>query len=576
MSWPANPTNGQQAYVNGITYEWNATDSVWNRVFATVNIPDLTTIPTVSFPAQPNITSTGTLSNLTVIGDTVMTGNLTVTGTTEYLNTISLKIQDPVIELGGGANGAPLTTNDNRDRGLVLHYYSTTGSTARDAFIGWDNSTSEFRLASNVSMSGEVATFNTYGNVRGGYFFGDGSQLTGVIGSANYSAYAGNITVSGQPNITSVGTLINTTMGSANSLSGGNLVSATYLTGTLTTGAQPNITSVGAMSLLDVGTINVDYLRPKTGSTIDISGFADLANVNGISFTANSNLSLSGSLSRVYGANLISGAFLTGTLTTNAQPNITSTGTLTSLTVTGLITATIGGIKVGNIQDSTGTNTISVSSGTVGVVGNLSVGTGGVGNISATNVTGTLTTAAQPNITSLGTLVSTTMGPTNSLTGGNLVSASYLTGTLTTAAQPNITAVGNLANLTVNSWFSQGQTTETINNLGAVSGPTVTCNLSTSGTFYHSSVTSGADWTINFTNVPTTTERTIVSTVFVVQGSTAYTPTAVQIDGAAQTVKWASGQLPTGTVNGVDIFTFALIRVSGAWVQVLGTYSGFL
>ena len=75
------------------------------------------------------------------------------------------------------------------------------------------------------------------------------------------------------------------------------------------------------------------------------------------------------------------------TLTTAAQPNITSVGTLTGLTVSG-------------------------------------------------NIAGTLTTAAQTNITSVGTLTGLTVS-------GNIA------GTLTTAAQTNITSVGTLSALTI-------------------------------------------------------------------------------------------------------------------------------
>ena len=55
-------------------------------------------------------------------------------------------------------------------------------------------------------------------------------------------------------------------------------------------------------------------------------------------------------------------------------------------------------------------------------------------SLSATAIT--LTTAAQPNITSVGTLTGLTVS-------GNIA------GTLTTAAQPNITSVGTLTSLTV-------------------------------------------------------------------------------------------------------------------------------
>jgi len=73
-------------------------------------------------------------------------------------------------------------------------------------------------------------------------------------------------------------------------------------------------------------------------------------------------------------------------------------------------------------------------------------------NLTATNLTGTLQTAAQPNITSIGTLASLT--------------ATSITGTLQTAAQPNITSIGTLNNLTV---------TGTITSLVSIA-TTMTCN----------------------------------------------------------------------------------------------------
>ena len=51
-------------------------------------------------------------------------------------------------------------------------------------------------------------------------------------------------------------------------------------------------------------------------------------------------------------------------------------------------------------------------------------------NISTSTLYGTLQTAAQPNITSIGTLATRT--------------ATSITGTLQTAVQPNITSVGTL------------------------------------------------------------------------------------------------------------------------------------
>ena len=168
--------------------------------------------------------------------------------------------------MGGNPNGTPLSTNDGKDRGTLLHYYN---GGAIDAFMGWDNSNAEFGFGSNVSVTNEVITWNNYGNVRASYFIGNGSQLTGIVANANYTAYAGNVVVSSQPNITSLGTLINLTV-SGNISSGnanlGNLAYASYLGGTLTTAAQPNITSVGTLTSLNVtGNVGANYYNVDGG-----------------------------------------------------------------------------------------------------------------------------------------------------------------------------------------------------------------------------------------------------------------------------------------------------------------------
>jgi len=75
----------------------------------------------------------------------------------------------------------------------------------------------------------------------------------------------------------------------------------------------------------------------------------------------------------------------------------------------------------------------------------------------ANNLGGTLTTAAQGNITSVGTLTSLSVGQITGTSGAGFaglvtaprVNANNLGGTLTTAAQGNITSIGTLTSLTV-------------------------------------------------------------------------------------------------------------------------------
>jgi hypothetical protein len=474
---------------------------------------------TLTTAAQPNITSLGALTGLTINGDAILTGNLTVSGNFEYANVTTFRVKDPVIELGGNTSGTALTTNDGYDRGTVLHYYS---GGAVDAFMGWKNSSQEFIFASNTTESVGVMTVNSYGNVRANYFIGNGSQLTGLstitVANANYSNFAGTVINASQPNITSLGTLTSLTVTgniTAGNVAGGNLVNATYISGngsllTSLTGTNVvgNVPYAGTSNYANTANSitgtnvsgNVNYAITSNWANIansvsgtnvsgnvsyaitsnyantanavagaNVSGnvsyaitsnYANTANavtgsnvsgqvgnallagtvytnaqpnitsvgsLTGLTLTSNSNITLSGTLSQVSGANLVSGTYLTGTLTTAAQPNITSVGTLTSLSITGNLTA--GNANLGN-----------------SVVANFFTGSG-AGLTSVIAVTaGTVTTNAQPAITSVGTL-------TSLIVGNNTANTTFGNGTITASGNISFTgsnvSLGSITNLKI-------------------------------------------------------------------------------------------------------------------------------
>jgi hypothetical protein len=276
---------------------------------------------TLRTAAQPNVTSLGTLTSLSISGNAIVGDNLFVNGNLVYINVDTLQVEDPIINLGGGPNGAPLTTNDGKDRGLLLNYYTTAPVSA---FMGWDNSNTEFALGSNVSVANEVVTFNQLGNVRASTFIGS------LLGSATT---AGTVTTNAQPNITSVGTLT-----------------------ILSVSGNANIANIGTGGLITAeGTVRGGAL--STGGSLGVTGNANIGNIGTAGLiTATGNIT---------GGNL-SGTLVTGTLTTAAQPNITSTGTLTSLSVTGNISSS-GNILVGN-------------STVIGTANNISTITAGIFN----------------------------------------------------------------------------------------------------------------------------------------------------------------------------------------------------
>ena len=116
------------------------------------------------------------------------------------------------------------------------------------------------------------------------------------------------------------------------------------------------------------------------------------------------------------------------------------------------------------------------------------------------------------------------------------------------------------------------QTTEIIDTKTAATG-TVIHDFSTGSIWYHSSIS--ANFTANFTNVPTTNNRSITVALILDQGATARIPNVVQIDGIAQPIQWSGGIIPAGTNNYTDIVNFTLIRSASVWTVLgsLGTYN---
>ena len=220
---------------------------------------------------------------------------------------------------------------------------------------------------------------------------------------------------------------------------------------TPTTGAFTTLTSTGNTTLGDIAgnlvpAANLTYdLGNETnywrdlylsGSSIRLGNIV-LKNVGGTFSVFQSDGSTPAPVGGV--TELING---TSNVVVSASGNVT-TGVAG---VPNIFVATAGGVYVTGIVD---------------VSGNIDAGNVSATNGEFTNVAGTLTTAVQTNITSVGTLSS--LSVTGNISGGN-VSGTNLTGTLLTAAQTNITSVGTLDTLTVTGNVAGGN----INTSGAV------------------------------------------------------------------------------------------------------------
>jgi hypothetical protein len=100
---------------------------------------------------------------------------------------------------------------------------------------------------------------------------------------------------------------------------------------------------------------------------------------------------------------------------------------------------------------------------------------------------------------------------------------------------------------------------------------TVAFDTQTQGILYYTTNAS-ANFTLNFTNVNANlTTGDSISCVFLnTNGSTAYYPTAFQVDSVSVTPKWSGGTAPAaGNASAIDSYSFIIIKTANATFTVL-------
>ncbi len=334
------------------------------NIIANVNGNNIATISAAGMSVVGNITATrfnGTLAN----GGT---SNINITGGTGNIN-LAVAGNNRIIATASGANVVgELGVSGNAELQVVsANTITTIGNISGPRLISTTTNAAPFVVSSNIQVANlnasllqgravavnsatpeTVVARNSDGNIIVNGISGNGASLTNilglnVVGSVEEADVAGTVSVGSQPNITALGTLTGLTS-----------------TGTVNFGnARTNLGPVG----------NITILGGTNGQVLSTDGAGNL------SWTSAASASTA------------------ITVTANAQPNITSVGTLTSLSVSGNISA-------GNVSAST---------------------------VTATNLAGTLTTASQPNITQIGSLANL------QVTGNaNLVSAIVEVGDIST------------------------------------------------------------------------------------------------------------------------------------------------
>ena len=284
---------------------------VAGNVAATYDVAGSTLTGDLTTAAQPNVTSLGTLTSLEVAGAITPDANVTY-------------------DLGN---------NTNRFRDLYL-----SGSSIA---LGFQDITSN---ATHTTFTNKVAADQFIGNVVG-ILQGDAGNVSNVQGA----------NVAGEVNFAAT----------ANAVAGANVsgtVALASVASTVSGAAQANITSVGTLSSLTVSAnVGAGNVNATGGVFTYVSG-------DGANLTALTGANVTGEVTNAATANAVAGANVSGTVssatsatsattagtvTTAAQPNITSTGTLTSLTVSGALDVLAGTLTADTL--TTGANTTAGS-----------------------------------------------------------------------------------------------------------------------------------------------------------------------------------------------------------------------
>ena len=171
---------------------------------ASAQISDLTSGRVVTAGSNGELQDSGNLtfngSQLNVTGNINSTGNfsvggdLTVSGTVTQLNTVNTTVEDVLLELQV-VDGAALSSDTNKDVGIIMNYYS---GSAKKAAIFWDDSVGRIVVGSEVSESSSVLTTSAYAGFEvGSLFVNDCAGASQVISCTGTTRSLENITIDG-------------------------------------------------------------------------------------------------------------------------------------------------------------------------------------------------------------------------------------------------------------------------------------------------------------------------------------------------------------------------------------------
>lgn len=332
------------------------TDTVGNYV---ASVSGTTNEIEVSGTGEGAAVTIGLPNDVTIGNNLIVTGNLTVNGTTTTVNSTTMTVDDPIITLGGDT--APVA-DDNKDRGIEFRYFDTQ---ARLGFMGYDDSAGTFVFLTAATNTSEV-------------FSGTKGTIDANISGSNINA----------------GTVSATYIDSAIA----RLASPTF-TGTVTvpTLSLTTADTATAASHYFVETASDGVVRPKTLANVK----AEILASPTLTGTITTPLTTAGYVTTTAGGVLGSVATIPNAGLTNSS--ITVNGTAISLGSSGTVTA-----AAGTLTGATLNATVTGSSLTS--VGTITSGTWQGSVISAAYIDSAIARLASPAFTGTPTAPTATAG----------------------------------------------------------------------------------------------------------------------------------------------------------------------
>jgi hypothetical protein len=303
----------------------------------------------ITITANSNVTTTVSGNSTLIVTDTGanITGTLNASGNANVGNI-------------GAANGVFTNVSGNGSALSSITGANVTGQVANALVAGTVYTNAQPNITSVGTLSSLDVTANiNAGNVKANSFFNGTSNI--VIAVAN-----GNVVTNANGNsimtITGTGANINGTANIVGNANVGNLGAAAGVFTANITATNANITGQ-YVSTLATGTApfvvtSTTQVANLSVATAGLATYATTAN-SVAGYNVSGAVAYATTANSVAGANVsgtVSSATTAGTVTTNAQPNITSVGTLTSLTVTNNIlagNANVTGQFISTVADGT-------------------------------------------------------------------------------------------------------------------------------------------------------------------------------------------------------------------------------